>query len=49
MSRKKAARHKSIIDELTIRPLMRVNELASALNVTTETIRRDLEDWQNKT
>ncbi|ODN65640.1 DeoR/GlpR family DNA-binding transcription regulator [Methylophaga muralis] len=44
MSRKKAARHKSIIDELTIHPSMRVNELASALNVTTETIRRDLEE-----
>lgn len=44
MSRKKAARHKSIIDELTIHPSMRVSELASALNVTTETIRRDLEE-----
>ena len=44
MSRKKAARHKSIIDELTIHPSMRVSELASALHVTTETIRRDLEE-----
>ena len=44
MSRKKIARHKEIIDELTINPSMRVSELAKTLKVTTETIRRDLEE-----
>ncbi|MDO6805981.1 DeoR family transcriptional regulator, partial [Wenyingzhuangia sp. 1_MG-2023] len=44
MSRKKTTRHKAIIDQLTINPSMRVSELSGALGVTTETIRRDLEE-----
>lgn len=44
MSRKKAVRHKAIIDELGINPSMRVGELSEALGVTPETIRRDLEE-----
>tara|TARA_R110001583_G_scaffold21513_5_gene81748 strand:- start:6804 stop:7568 length:765 start_codon:yes stop_codon:yes gene_type:complete len=44
MSRKKTTRHKAIIDQLSVNPSMRVSELSDALGVTTETIRRDLEE-----
>ena len=43
MSRKKIARHKAIIDELTLNPSMRLRELAKTLKATTETIRRHLD------
>lgn len=42
MSSKKTARHKAIITHLETTPSMRGSALASALGVTTETIRRDL-------
>lgn len=48
MSRKKESRHKAIIDHLSLNPSMRVSELAEALRVTTETIRRDLEELANR-
>lgn len=44
MSRKKAIRHKAIIDQLETNPSMRVGELSNVLGVTKETIRRDLEE-----
>lgn len=44
MSRKKVTRQKSIIEQLSHTPSMRVSELAQALDVTNETIRRDLEE-----
>ncbi|WP_221798438.1 DeoR/GlpR family DNA-binding transcription regulator [Oceanobacter mangrovi] len=44
MSRKKSLRHKNIIDQLALNPTIRVSQLADALKVTTETIRRDLEE-----
>ena len=44
MTSKKARRQKAILDELSANPTMRVNALSQALGVTTETIRRDLED-----
>lgn len=44
MSRKKAIRHKAIIDQLEANPSMRVGELSGVLGVTKETIRRDLEE-----
>lgn len=44
MSTKKTMRQKAILDQLSANPTMRVNSLSEALGVTTETIRRDLED-----
>ena len=44
MSQKKTTRHKAIIEQLSQAPSMRVSELAQALDVTNETIRRDLEE-----
>ncbi|MCR8546352.1 DeoR/GlpR family DNA-binding transcription regulator [Salipiger sp. P9] len=44
MSRKKDKRQKAILDQLSINPTMRVGRLSEALEVTTETIRRDLEE-----
>ncbi|APX24158.1 MAG: DeoR/GlpR transcriptional regulator [Rhodobacteraceae bacterium] len=44
MSRKKDRRHKAILDQLSVTPTMRVSRLAEVLEVTTETIRRDLEE-----
>ncbi|WP_095588952.1 DeoR/GlpR family DNA-binding transcription regulator [Actibacterium ureilyticum] len=44
MSTKKTRRHTAILDQLSANPTMRVNRLSEALGVTTETIRRDLED-----
>lgn len=48
MSSKKERRHKAIIEHLTAEPTMRVRALAEALEVTTETIRRDLDDLTEK-
>jgi DeoR/GlpR family transcriptional regulator of sugar metabolism len=39
---KKARRHDRILDVLSLDPAKRVNELASELDVSTETVRRDL-------
>lgn len=44
MSRKKDTRQRAILDQLAISPTMRVGRLAETLDVTTETIRRDLEE-----
>ncbi|MBK1635394.1 DeoR/GlpR family DNA-binding transcription regulator [Rhodovulum adriaticum] len=44
MTGKKAARQKQILAELTTTPTMRVSALSEALSVTTETIRRDLDE-----
>ena len=44
MSRKKERRQKAILEQLSITPTMRVGRLAETLEVTTETIRRDLEE-----
>ena len=44
MTSKKALRQRNILEELTDNPAMRVSKLSALLGVTTETIRRDLED-----
>ncbi|KAB2542869.1 DeoR family transcriptional regulator [Salipiger aestuarii] len=44
MSRRKDARQKTILDRLAIAPTLRVGQLARDSDVTTETIRRDLEE-----
>ncbi|MBU2962638.1 DeoR/GlpR family DNA-binding transcription regulator [Citreicella sp. C3M06] len=44
MSRRKDARQKQILDRLAITPTLRVGQLARGFEVTTETIRRDLEE-----
>ncbi len=44
MSKKKTIRHKAIIEQLSQVASLRVSELAQALDVTNETIRRDLEE-----
>ena len=44
MSRKKDTRQRAILDQLAVSPTMRVGRLAETLDVTTETIRRDLEE-----
>ncbi|WP_068113930.1 DeoR/GlpR family DNA-binding transcription regulator [Tropicimonas marinistellae] len=44
MSTKKEKRHKAILEHLTAEPTMRVRALSEALEVTTETIRRDLDE-----
>ncbi|MGR3377317.1 DeoR/GlpR family DNA-binding transcription regulator [Salipiger abyssi] len=44
MSRKKDRRQKAILDQLSINPTLRVGRLSDLLEVTTETIRRDLEE-----
>ncbi|MEL6962635.1 MAG: DeoR family transcriptional regulator, partial [Pseudomonadota bacterium] len=41
-SSKKSARHSRILDVLEINPSIRVNALADELDVSTETVRRDL-------
>ncbi|SOD91896.1 DeoR/GlpR family DNA-binding transcription regulator [Caenispirillum bisanense] len=43
-SSKKAARQRRIIDELNIQPSLRIAELADRLGVSTETVRRDLDE-----
>src|SRR3977135_1614460 len=42
----KLARHKHIISQLTAAPTLRASELAAALGVSGETIRRDLMELQ---
>lgn len=42
----KTARHQHIISQLTAAPTLRASELAAALGVSTETIRRDLMELQ---
>lgn len=44
MSSKREKRQKAILDYLTAEPTMRVSALSEALDVTTETIRRDLDE-----
>ncbi|MCV6598011.1 MAG: DeoR/GlpR family DNA-binding transcription regulator [Mangrovicoccus sp.] len=44
MASKKELRHKAILEQLTAVPTMRVRALSEALDVTTETIRRDLDE-----
>ena len=44
----KTARHKHIISQLTAEPTLRASELASALGVSGETIRRDLMELQHQ-
>ncbi|MEM8570736.1 MAG: DeoR/GlpR family DNA-binding transcription regulator [Pseudomonadota bacterium] len=44
MSRNKSARQRQILMELEQRPALRVGELARRLSVSSETIRRDLDD-----
>lgn len=44
MSRKKDRRHRAILDQLSVNPTLRVSRLSELLEVTTETIRRDLEE-----
>jgi DeoR/GlpR family transcriptional regulator of sugar metabolism len=44
MSRNKDARQRRILIELEQSPTLRVSELARGLSVSTETIRRDLDD-----
>lgn len=48
MSRKKEKRQQEIISLLRHSPSMRINELAKYFNVTTETIRRDLDQMNKK-
>ncbi len=48
MSRKKEKRQQEIISLLRSSPSMRINELAKLFNVTTETIRRDLDQMNKK-
>lgn len=43
---KKSARHAHILALLDANPLLRVNELAAEMNVSSETIRRDLNDLE---
>ena len=45
---KKSQRHEQILDALRLDPAKRVNELALALNVSSETIRRDLAELDAK-
>ncbi|MBI5131066.1 MAG: DeoR/GlpR transcriptional regulator [Rhodopseudomonas palustris] len=44
----KSARHQHIISQLTAAPTLRASELAAALAVSTETIRRDLMELQEQ-
>lgn len=44
----KSARHQHIISQLTAAPTLRASELAAALGVSTETIRRDLMELQQQ-
>ncbi|KAA5605906.1 DeoR/GlpR transcriptional regulator [Roseospira marina] len=44
MSRKKATRQRRIIDALSTQPTLRVGDLAERLDVSTETVRRDLDE-----
>ncbi|MCB1434000.1 MAG: DeoR/GlpR transcriptional regulator, partial [Alphaproteobacteria bacterium] len=44
----KSDRHSRIVAELRAAPSLRVNELASLLNVSTETIRRDLAELDER-
>src|ERR1700677_3328056 len=44
----KLARHKHIISQLTAAPALRASELAAALGVSGETIRRDLMELQDQ-
>lgn len=44
MSRKKIQRQTALLEQLAVSPTMRVNALAQLFAVTTETIRRDLEE-----
>src|SRR5258706_15138066 len=44
----KLARHKHIISQLTAAPTLRASELAAALGVSGETIRRDLMELQEQ-
>lgn len=48
MSNKKSRRQNEIVTLLRGSPSMRVNELAKKLSVTSETIRRDLDDMHNQ-
>lgn len=48
MANKKTLRQNEIVTLLRESPSIRVNELAGALNVTTETIRRDLDELTDK-
>lgn len=43
---KKSARHAHILELMDANPLLRVNELATELDVSSETIRRDLNDLE---
>ncbi|HEY0213131.1 MAG TPA: DeoR family transcriptional regulator, partial [Paenirhodobacter sp.] len=42
--RSKASRHKKILQELDLAPSLRVTALARLLDVSTETVRRDLDE-----
>jgi len=48
MPRRKTERQSAIAAELQIRPSMRVHELAERLNVSVETVRRDLAELEKK-
>ena len=43
-ARKKAARQRRIINELNFQPTLQIADLAERLTVSSETIRRDLDD-----
>lgn len=48
MASKKDKRQDEIVNLLSLQPALRVNELAEKLNVTSETIRRDLDQMHEK-
>ena len=44
MKLKKAERHQRILSELRASPIVRISKLAEAFGVTTETVRRDVDE-----
>lgn len=48
MKLQKAERHQRILSELRARPTVRISELAEAFGVTTETVRRDVDELSQK-
>ena len=48
MSLKKAERHQRILSELRVSPTVRISKLAEAFGVTTETVRRDVDELSQK-
>ena len=48
MSLKKAERHQRILSELRVSPTVRISKLAEAFGVTTEAVRRDVDELSQK-